>query len=351
VKAYQIQENLGTIYGMFNIRSNLGSAELTGNAGVQAVHTDQSSSGFFANTGNNTLIPTKDGAKYWDVMPSLNLSLRFPTDWVMRLGLAREVMRPRIDDMRQAFRYGGVIFSQNGVNMNYISGDAGNPELRPFRANAADLSFEKYWGIKGYVSAQLFYKYFDTFVVDQNLIGAPFDFSSFPVPTNFQTTDPTAPNYIPPEGITNGLLSQPYNVKGGKMYGIELGATVPFGELVHALDGFGATGGVSYTKSRIHPYAGGPATDLPGYSRWVANGTLYFEKWGFSARGSVRYRSGFVGEVSGFGANRTLRHAEPQTIVDGQIGYEFQQNSMLRGLSIYLQGQNLTDEPFVTTDG
>jgi iron complex outermembrane receptor protein len=352
IKAYQIQENLGTIYGLFNIKSQLGSADLTGNVGVQAVHTDQSSTGNLVNRATGGLTPAKDGAKYWDVMPSLNLSLRFPSDFVIRMGLAREVMRPRIDDMRQAFRYGVNIVNIGGVNMNYISGDAGNPELRPFRANAADLSFEKYWGIKGYISAQLFYKYFDTFVVDQNLFGQTFDFSGFPIPTGFQTTDPSNPNtYIPPEGITNGLLQQPYNVKGGKMYGVELAGTVPFGELIPALDGFGITGGVSYTQSKIHPYPGGPASTLPGYSKWVANGTLYFEKWGFSARGSIRHRSGFVGEVSGFGANRTLRQAQPQTIVDAQVGYEFQPNSMLRGLSIYLQGQNLTNEPFVTVDG
>ena len=352
VKAYQIQENLGSLYGLFNIKSHLGSADLTGNIGVQAVHTDQSSTGVTADRVSGTLTPIKAGAKYWDVMPSLNLSLRFPSDFVIRLGLAREVMRPRIDDMRAAFRYGGNVVTIGGVNMNYISGDSGNPELRPFRANAADLSFEKYWGIKGYLSAQFFYKYFDTFVVDQNLFGTPFDYSSFPIPTGFQTTDPSnLSTYLPPEGITNGLLTRPYNVKGGKMYGVELAGTLPFGELIPALDGFGVTGGVSYTKSRIHPYIGGPVSDLPGYSKWVANGTLYFEKWGFSARASVRHRSGFVGEVSGFGANRTLRHALPQTIVDGQIGYEFQPNSWASGLSIYLQGQNLTNEPFVTNDG
>jgi len=352
VKAYQIQEKLGTLYGVFNIASDLGSARLTGNVGVQAVHTDQSSNGVTADRATGTLTPVVDGAKYWDVMPSLNLSLRFPSDFVIRLGLAREVMRPRLDDMRAAFRYGGNVVTIGGVNMNYISGDSGNPELRPFRANAADLSFEKYWGIKGYLSAQLFYKYFDTFVVDQNLFGTPFDYSNFPLPTGFQTTDPSNLNtYLPPEGITNGLLTRPYNVKGGKMYGIEIGATVPFGEIVTALDGFGATGGVSYTKSRIHPYIGGPVSDLPGYSRFVANGTLYFEKWGFSARGSVRHRSSFVGEVSGFGANRTLRHARPETIVDAQVGYEFQPGSMLEGLAFSLQGLNLTNEPFVTEDG
>ena len=64
-----------------------------------------------------------------------------------------------------------------------ITGTAGNPELRPYRANAADLSFEKYWGTKGYVSLQLFYKYFDTFVVEQNLTNVPFDYTGYPIPS------------------------------------------------------------------------------------------------------------------------------------------------------------------------
>jgi len=115
VKAYQIQENLGTLYGVANIATDVGSARLTGNIGIQAVHTDQSSTGVTADRATGTLTPIKDGAKYWDVMPSLNLSLRFPSDFVIRLGLAREVMRPRIDDMRAAFRYGGNVLTINGT--------------------------------------------------------------------------------------------------------------------------------------------------------------------------------------------------------------------------------------------
>ena len=111
---------------------------------------------------------------------------------------------------------------------------------------------------------------------------------------------------------------------------------------------FGLTGGASYTKSSIKPNPGGNAEDLPGYSKWVINGTLFFEKGGFNLRGSMRYRSTFVGEVSGFAANRTRRRAAPETIVDAQIGYDFQEGSMLQGLSLYIQGQNLTNEPFVT---
>jgi len=41
------------------------------------------------------------------------------------------------------------------------------------------------------------------------------------------------------------------------------------------------------------------------------------------------------------------RTAKGETIVDAQIGYEFQ-DGPLEGLGILLQGQNLTDEPFIT---
>jgi iron complex outermembrane receptor protein len=349
-KAYDVNEKLGTIYLQADINSQIGSAELTGNVGVQAVHTNQRTDGYLAFGGQ--IEPVSDGAKYWDVMPSLNLSARFPNDWVIRLGLAREVMRPRMDSMRLGFNYSLVrIIDEGGANLSYLSGSSGNPTLRPFRANAVDLSFEKYFGSKGYVAAQFFYKKFNTFVVEQNLPPQPFDYTGYPLPTGIQTTDPLDEDtYLPPENIPDGVIFQPYNVKGGKMHGVELAATLPVGEFIRALDGFGLTGGVSYTKSKVRIYADAPPGDLPGYSKWVANGTAFFEKGGFSARASVRYRSSFNGEVSGFAANRVFRRAKPETILDGQVGYEFQPESFLRGLSVYLQGLNLTDEPFITTN-
>jgi iron complex outermembrane recepter protein len=347
LKAYDVHENLWTLYTQWDIRADLGSAELTGNVGVQAVHTDQSAGGFIAQNGEIT--PTTGGAKYWDVMPSLNLSARFPSDWVIRLGLAREVMRPRMDDMRSSTRVQVDNGSIADPELHTVHGDTGQPELRPFRANAADLSFEKYFGIKGYVALQLFYKHFNTFVVNQALPGVPFDFTGLPLPEPFQTTDPTDLfTYVPPENIQNGIIYQPYNVKGGNLYGAELAGTLPIGEFIGALDGFGLTGGAGWTKSKIHISPGAPPSDLPGYSKWVVNGTAYFEKYGFSARVSGRYRSSFIGEVSGFGANRVLRRSKPETVWDAQIGYEFQPTSALAGLSLYLQGQNLTNEPFVT---
>lgn len=354
VKAYDIDEDQKIVYTQANIRSAVGSAELTGNVGVQAIWTDQRSRGATAiQAGNNPNgspniigIPRNEGASYVDVLPSLNLSLRLPSDFVIRFAAAREMVRSRLDDLKATLSYGTSIITQNGVTTAIVSGSSGNPQLRPWRANAVDLNFEKYWGTRGYLALQLYWKDLKSFVYNQDVA---FDFSAFPFGPQGTYTD--AGGVVRPILVqTQGRLTVPINGTGGKLYGAELAGTLPFSAFSSALDGFGVTGGVSYTHTSIKPNPGGRAEDIPGYSKWVANGTAYFEKWGFSARGSVRYRSTFVGEVSGFGAARVRRRAAAETIVDAQVGYEFQPGSTLHGLSLFLQGQNLTDEPFVTFD-
>jgi iron complex outermembrane recepter protein len=355
VKAYNIEETQKIGYLQANLKTELGSHELTGNLGVQAIHTNQRSEGasaIFLGTNPNGSpnigsIARNEGAAYWDVLPSLNLAMRFSGDFVIRLAAAREMIRPRLDDMRASLSYGTSIRTANGVPFGFIGGSSGNPQLRPWRANAADLTFEKYFGIKGYLAAQLFWKDLRSYIYNQTV---NFDFSAFPIPSQ-GTFDPDGAGPLPPQPIQTqpiGDLTVPINGTGGKLYGIELAGTIPFGELVGVLDGFGVTGSASWSHSKIKPSPSEPASAIPGYSKWVINGTAFFEKWGFSARGSVRYRSTFIGEVSGFGASRVRRRAAPETIVDAQIGYEFQPGSALEGLSIFLQGQNLTDEPFVT---
>lgn len=335
-KGYDVEEDIMTAYVQADIESELSFAQLTGNAGVQVVWTDQFSRGFAANNAgtnpdgspNIQITPIAGGADYVDVLPSVNLSLRFPAEFVVRFAASRQMVRPRLDELRIAQDYG--LSNAEGR----ITGKGGNPQLRPWRANAVDLTFEKYFGRQGYLAAQLFYKKLKTYIYEQDV---PFDFTGLPVNA--------------PDSISRiGRLTLPQNGKGGELYGVEVAGTLPFNVVTPALDGFGLTGGASYTKSRVKPNPTASATDIPGYSRWVANGTAYFEKWGFSARGSVRYRSSFIGELSGFGAVRTRRRALAETIVDGQIGYDFQPGSTLEGLSIFLQGQNLTDEPFVTTN-
>jgi iron complex outermembrane receptor protein len=81
----------------------------------------------------------------------------------------------------------------------------------------------------------------------------------------------------------------------------------------------------------------------------VLNSTLYFEKGGFSARVSNRYRGDFVGEVQAFDASLTLNNVKAESLLDAQIGYQFSEG-VLDGLSLSLTGTNLTDEPFVLSN-
>ena len=326
-KAFRVEEDVMTAYLQGNLKAALGSTDLTGNFGVQAVMTEQKSSGLVSNGAGFTSLTR--GATYVDFLPSVNLALRFPSDFVIRAAAARQMQRPRMDDMRIAIGYG--FDQQRGV----INGGGGNPFLRPIRSNSYDVTVEKYFGTRGYVAAQGFYKDLKSFVYN---LEVPYNYAGFPAPTNFPVGAPT-----------QGFATLPINGEGGKIYGVELAGTLGLGEIIPALDGFGLTGGGSYTKTEISPTPGGASEDIPGYSRWVANGTAFFEKWGLNARGSVRYRSTFVGELSGFGAGRVRRRALGELIVDGQVGYDFKSGA-LNGLSLYVQGQNLTDEPFVTTN-
>lgn len=326
-KSFNVEEEVLSSYAMLNIDSDLGGARLTGNVGVLAQHTNQNSTGYIQTPSGPRLRTL--GADYWDVLPSMSLSLRFDSDFVVRFGAAREIQRPRLDDMRVNIAYGANIAER------IVTGSGGNPSLRPYRATAFDLTFEKYWGRSGYVALQLFHKTLHNYIYTAE---RPFDYSSYPL---IQPTPPVS---------TQGRISQPFNGDGGKIYGAEFAGTIPFETFTSALSGFGVTGGVSYTKSEIRPEPGQPTQNIPGYSDWVANGTAYFEKWGFNVRGSVRYRSTFLGEFSGLGAVRTRRRALDETIVDAQIGYDFQKGSALEGLSLFLQGSNLTDEPFVATN-
>ncbi|MFA6219433.1 MAG: TonB-dependent receptor [Erythrobacter sp.] len=328
-KGYTVNEDLMTAYLQANIEQDVGAGVLTGNFGVQAVNTNQNSTGFIFSPSGPQLLTLGDD--YWDILPSLNLSLRLNSDWVVRVAAAREIMRPRLDDTRLSIGYGIDASVPDGI----IRGGGGNPFLRPYRANAVDFNIEKYFGTGGVVALQLFYKDIKSYIFNGRF---GFDYSSFPEPTG-------ADGF--PDLPTLGTLDAPVNTGGGDLYGAELAVTLPFSIFSSVLEGFGITGGASYTETKVKD-ANGVETTIPGYSKWVVNGTAYFEKAGFNTRVSARYRSTFLGDFTGFGGSPTRRTALEETIIDAQIGYDFQPDSALEGLSLYVQGQNLTDERFAS---
>jgi len=348
---WEVNEKLTTAWLRFGISTEIAEGlPLTGNIGVQAITADQSSDLHLTSSvipdGTQTLPVTvvTEGDKYTDVLPSMNLALQFPNDIKWRLSAATTVARPRLDDLGGGSSYtvtadGGVPPNYNGTQYFWSRSGGGNPKLRPWKANAIDTSVEKYFGNKAYVSAALYYKDLKTYIVNESTVE---DFTGVPLPP-FNPGDPNA-SYALADANRLGVSTLKVNHSGGYVKGFEFTASIPFSLFSDALDGFGFFASAAKNSSSI--VIDGQERPIPGLSTKVINSTVYYEKYGFSARVSNRYRGNFVGEVPAFDATLTLNNVSAESLLDAQIGYSFQSGA-LNGLSVSLSGTNLTDEPFI----
>ena len=333
-KSWTVEEKVTTAYAQWNIDADLSETiRMRGNVGFQLIRTDQSSQGFSVPLSEiDAPIPFSGGKEYTDFLPSLNLAFNIPHDQILRVGLGEQMARPRMDELR----------ANNNFSINTTrqptewEGSGGNPELDPIRATAFDLSYEKYFGNRGYVSLGAFHKDIHSWILPRSV---PYDFSGFD-PGN------TDPANIPPSNI--GFFTRPENIRGGKLYGFEAAVSVPFDLMWAPLEGFGLQASYTNNHSSIRP--DGPGTQpypIPGFSEHISNVTLYYERYGFSARVSQRGRSWFYGEKQGFGGDRDrLVAIEGEDVTDLQIGYAFGEGTALAGLSLLLQVNNITNEPY-----
>ncbi|WP_229412731.1 TonB-dependent receptor [Massilia sp. Root335] len=326
-KTFGVHEKVSTAYVKLDIDTAIGGIPLHGNVGVQAIHTRQDSTAYAFDAAGYIIGTIDPGTHYNDYLPSLNLVADIGGDRKLRLGAAKTMARPRIDDMNAA---AGV-----GVDLSthLWSGGGGNPKLQPWRAKSLDISLEQYFGKRSYVSGALFYKKLDSYIYNSTI---PYDFSGYINPT---------PAIVP---VTNmGTYSTQANGNGGRVRGAELSATLD-GELVNPmLAGFGAIATASFTDSSIKP-SGPNSTDswqtLPGLSKWVGGLTLYYERNGYSFRINDRYRSDYRGEYAYLFGSTLLNRTLASNKVDLQASYEIQ-GGAAKGLQLMFQVGNVTNAP------
>ncbi|MDH4289421.1 MAG: TonB-dependent receptor, partial [Aquincola sp.] len=330
-KGWKVNEKITTLFAKADVDTQLFGLPVRGNVGVQIVNSDQSSTAAIVdNTSQGAPAGFRtDGKRYTDFLPTANLIFDLSGDQIVRVGLGRQMARPRMDQLSA--------FSRSEVGTNGVwTGSGGNPKLDPFRATALDVSYEKYFGTRGYVAAAAFYKDLGSYILD--IKNPAFDFTGFP---NLSGRTP----------ISNiGEFTAPINGSGGSISGVELAASVPLNLLSPTLDGFGIQASASFTDSKIKPFGDADTRPLPGLSKNVATLTAYYEKYGFSARVAARNRSKFIAEIEGFGADREYKFAKAETVTDLQLGYEVQ-SGPAKGLNFLLQINNVTNEPYIELDG
>ena len=351
-KIWTVKEKVTTSFVKADLDGDLFGLPYVGNVGMQWVNTDQSSNGFQQDKGTcsgntATSCPASAvtaGSTYNDFNPSLNMSFNLGGDQVLRVGMARVMARANMSDMRPGFSFG---VDSSAGSTPILKGDGGNINLEPFRANSFDLSYEKYFGKKGYFSAAAFYKNLNSYVYK---IGQTFDFSPYV----------TAQTVLPASGSKIGLLTVPRNGEGGKIQGYELALSVPFSMWASWANGFGAQLNFSSTDSAVTLPSASFATNggagntstlpMPGLSKQVTNVKFYYEADGWQVAASQRRRSDFLGSVIDISNDqRAFTYVRGEAVTDLQVGYEFN-SGYLKGLSLLLQANNVNNSVFEQYD-
>jgi iron complex outermembrane receptor protein len=340
-KDWVVREKVDTAFTKLGIDTQAFGIPVRGSAGLQYIHTQQESTAFSVDKTQGTddlHRPTStvtDGTSYNDVLPSLNLIGDLGNQQALRFSLEKIMSRAQLQQMRASGSFG--FDASKGI----LSGSGGNPQLKPFRAKGADLSFEKYWDSQAYVSAAVFYRKLDSYVIDTD---TPVDFTPYLVggyvPVNPATNQP----------ITTGTFNTPMNGTGGNIKGVELAASLPLKVVTRYLDGFGVVANVAQNASSVSipnktDNGAGGNMALPGLSKRTASLTVYYEKNGFSARAAETYRSDFIGDVATNTGDRQLTFIEGTKVLDLQFGYEIQSGPM-KNLSFLLQMNNVSNSHF-----
>ena len=310
-----VQEKLAAGY----ISMQFGGERWAGNVGVRVVKTDVVSSGFdtpvtnIANTpGDDTLQYTYGPAtpvtvrnSYVNALPSANIRFNLTEKLLARAAFSQTVTRPTLTDLGVNNDFGGRI--------SVPQSSGGNPNLLPFRSTNYDASVEWYVTPVSYFSVGGFYKDLSDFLELQTL------------PVNrfgrvFQDT-------------------RTRNGQSGYIRGVEVGAQYAFDWLPGFASGFGVTGNYTYVDSKVERDQTLADYDCGynGLSPHSANGSIFYEKYGISARTSYNWRSDYLRQCRSSQGRPRNRSSYGQ--LDFNVAYDLTAN-----FQVYVQGVNVLNE-------
>ncbi|MFC5740184.1 TonB-dependent receptor [Dyella tabacisoli] len=345
IQSGSVNEKTRDLFVMADIDAQLFGHQLTGNVGMRMSRQSQYSYGL-QQVGNGAGVPIADGygvistdyapikvgKTYTDYLPSLNLIYHLTDNDQARFSAAKVLSRPPIDLMLA----GAGSWISNG---QYNVWGGTSPLLNPLRAQQYDLGYEHYFDdSSGALTAGVFFKHIDSFIQNVTYNNYNFAAAGITVPTDPTTGKP----YL------NGQYQTAYNAKGGNLRGLELGFSKTH-FLPGIWSGLGVQANYSLTSSSVRnpTNLGGPTTyiGLPGLSRRVASGAVFYDNGPFSARVSANYRSSFVSDTQ-IAVNNQLVTFASETVYDFQTSY-----AITDQLSVVYQMLNIGNQPTRTYFG
>jgi len=316
-------------YLQADFKSDLLGKPFHGNFGLRTVQTEENANGYTFVGG--VLGPVTADHKYTNTLPSMNLVWDVEDDIVLRASASKMMARPNLTDL--------VAATSVTVSGTSFSVKTGNPNLRPFLANAYDLALEWYPQRGTIVSLALFRKDITTLVTtsSQNITfhGNPFGIPDSAAIAACGSTPGCGPN-------VQWTFSSPQNTPGGTVNGFEVNYQQPFSFLPGLLSHTGTLLNVTWVDSRVlYPNgSGGFVPDqLLGLSRYSANATLYYEDEKWSARISGAFRSRYLAQVPGKETGTDSDGFDKTFNLDASVQYTVNPH-----LKFTLEGINLTDQ-------
>lgn len=195
----------------------------------------------------------------------------------------------------------------------------GNPDLKPVVSDNFDLSAEYYFKSVGLVSASLFYKRINDYMVEHVTRGS------------YQTYD-------------DCRITKPVNAFDADLFGVELGWQRDFGFLHPSLKCLGFYGNYTYTHSNVTKSVFGNKDEqaLPGSPEHMANASLYFDKWGLNVRLSYNFTSAFQDDEEYQEDSRLRRYYDKVNYLDLNAGYTWGKDIKY---TVYAAANNLLNQP------
>ncbi|MDO6488976.1 TonB-dependent receptor [Colwellia sp. 6_MG-2023] len=360
---FDIEEETNALYAQANFEYDI----FRGNFGLRYLTTDVKSIGNSTTTdanGNDLVSKVTTTGDYNFLLPRINLSVDLTDDIVIRSGWGKDIRRPDFDDLSTSFTFDTSPNPAVAI---------GNPNLVPEEVTSFDLSAEWYFAEASVLSIGIFHKKRSNLHVSQQ--EDPYE---DPVTGYRDITDPCEAG-----GIFNPIAD--INVFGPD---IGVGVCVPFSTTINDTgettqkgievavqydlssfeddlgwaSGFGVI--ANYTKQE---FSGGEAFDtatsranevfslttgiedinvtrvqgLTDLSENAYNFTLYYEKYGLSARARYTWREAYRSED--FGSTTSFPWGFPVVQEDrGQlnasISYDINEQ-----LNVGIEGVNLTE--------
>jgi TonB-dependent receptor len=310
LQSYRVTEKTNAFY----LQADMSGERWDGDVGVRLVKTDTSAQAWDAKITNITEngpfnytatyappTPIVQDADYTFLLPSANFTWHFTDALQLRMGAAKTMARPPVDQLAPTNTTESVAWGE------FTQVYGGNVDLKPYSAAQADMSLEWYFAEHSIANVAVFYKRI------KNQITTSWE----------PGQDIGVPGYL-------FNVMRPINGDYAKVKGLEVG----FQHFWNS--GFGVR--AQYTRNLSSSWVDGEKRPLEGIAPATYSLGLMYEKNKWSLGVNADHTNGFVTAINVLGTGYN-EQADAITWLTAHVSYEI--NDMF---SITLEGQNLLDK-------